>query len=140
MTISLKCFYTRLPTFSPAEFKDYMETVHVGIWKEVMGPHYPETWILRYVERAESGIGDRLGISIGSEKNDPTAPVLIIGTPSELEWDVVGEMVFKDMLHLQQALAVINTPEGQKIKDDEERFTDAGKFQVVVMGATTVLT
>lgn len=116
-----------------------MENVHVPILKEVLALHFPTTYILRYVERAGSGIGDRLGATVGSQKTDPDAPVLLVGSLSEHDWDLTAEMVFKDMLHLQQALAVMNSPEAQKIKDDEELFTQADKLRVVVMGEATIL-
>lgn len=135
MPLSVIAFYTRRPDISPAEFKRHMEEDHIPILKEVMGVHYPTIYQRRYVARAESGLGKRLGAQNSS--NDPAAPVVLVGSPDDVGWDMMGEFVFRDELHLQQGYAMINAPEGQRVQDDEESFTLPHLFKVVVVGENT---
>lgn len=131
-------FYTRRPDLTPKEFRTYMEEKHMPVVKEVMGDLYPVDYIRRYVLRVDSGAGDRLGAPAASRRSsDTSAPVVLVGAPSELGWDMMGEMVFKDELHLQQNYAIINGSEGQRIKDDEENFTIPHLLKVVILGETT---
>ncbi|KAH7072071.1 EthD domain-containing protein, partial [Paraphoma chrysanthemicola] len=135
MAISVMVLYTRRPDFSPDQFKTYMEHTHLPIIKEVMGTQYPVKYPRRYIERVQSGAGDRLGAPGASRKNcDPEDPVMLVGSPKTLEWDMMGEMIFRDELHLQQCLAIVNSMEGQKIKDDEENFTVPHLLKVALMG------
>lgn len=135
MPVSVLVFYTRRPDFTPAQFKAYMEDSHVPLIKEVMEPHFPLTYTLRYVVRVESGAGDRLGLPTASKKRaDPDAPVVLVGSAGDLEWDAMGEMIFRDELHVQQGLATINSPNGQRVKEDEEVFTIPEKLRVVLVG------
>lgn len=114
-----------------------MESTHVPLVAEVMGAHYPITFTRRYVERVGSGAGDRLGAPAASRKNaEPTAPVLLVGSPSEHNWDMQGELTFRDELHLQQCFTLLNTETGQAVKDDEENFTIPNAFTVILIGET----
>ncbi|KAF2027051.1 hypothetical protein EK21DRAFT_102805 [Setomelanomma holmii] len=124
MPLSVMVFYTRRPDFSPERFKTYMEQQHIAILKEVMGVHYPLKYPRRYVECVESGVGDRLGAPVASRRNgDPADPVVLVGSPKDLGWDMMGEMIFRDELHLQRGLAKVNSVDRQRVKDDEENFT-----------------
>lgn len=115
-----------------------MEDVHVPIQKEVMGEHYPISHPRRYVARIESGAGDRLGAPSASKKTgDHASPVVLVGTPEELGWDLLAEMIFRDELHLQQCYATINSLDGQRMKDDEENFTETSQLKVVLMSENT---
>lgn len=69
---------------------------------------------------------------------NPNDPVVLIGAPSDLEWDAMGKMIFRDELHVQQALAIMDTS-GERIKEDEDLFALVDKTMVVVIGQTTVL-
>jgi hypothetical protein len=131
MPISVIAFYTRRPDMSPTDFKKHMEEVHIPILKDVMGVHYPTSYPRRYPVRAESGLGKRLGAPAAS---NPTSPVVLVGSPSDLTWDMMGEFIFRDELHLQQGYARINSPDGQQVKDDEENFTVPHLFQVIIVG------
>jgi hypothetical protein len=138
MTVSVICLYARRADISPAEFQRYMEEVHVPIQKEVMGEHYPISYPRRYVARIESGAGDRLGAPSASRKTgNPASPVVLVGSPEDLGWDLLAEMVFRDELHMQQCYAAINTLNGQKMKDDEENFTETSQLKVVLMSENT---
>ncbi|KAF2849637.1 hypothetical protein T440DRAFT_122730 [Plenodomus tracheiphilus IPT5] len=129
-------FYTRRPDLTPAEFEAYMVRHHVPLVKEIMGPHYPQSFTLRFAQRVESGAGDRLGATTSSKKRaNADAPVVLVGSPDDLGWDAMGEMIFRDELHIQQAMATMNSPDGQKMKEDEEAFTDTDKLRVILMGA-----
>jgi hypothetical protein len=97
MPLSVLLFYTRRSDVTPDQFQKYMEEHHVPLIKEVMGVHYPQTYTMRYVVRVSSGAGDRLGAATSSRKRaSPDAPVVIVGSPEDLGWDAMGEMVFRD--------------------------------------------
>jgi hypothetical protein len=109
MTVSVIVLYTRRPDISPAEFKRYIEEVHMPIQKEVMGEYFPLSFPRKYLARIDSGAGDRLGAPSASRRHgDPTSPVVLVGSPDQLGWDMMGEMIFRDELHLQQCYATIN--------------------------------
>jgi hypothetical protein len=48
--------------------------------------------------------------------------------------DLVREMIFRDELHMQQCLAAMNSMDGQRVKDDEENFTESHLLKVVLVG------
>ncbi|RMZ71854.1 dimeric alpha-beta barrel [Pyrenophora seminiperda CCB06] len=137
MAISILAFYVRDPKTTPEEFQDYMENHHWPLIKEVFGAEAPLSCTIRYVVRVKTGAGDRLGAPTSSQRRaDPNAPVVLVGEPSDLEWDAMSELMFRDELHVQQCLSTLNSPEGQRLKEDEEQFTVPEKLRVVVMGGT----
>jgi hypothetical protein len=134
MAHTVLLFYTRRPDFTPAQFREHMESKYFPIVKEVMGPHVPVTTTVRYVERCGSGFGDKLGAALASKhRNDENAPVLLVGYPKDLGWDAMVEMSFKDDLHLMQGYAATNSAEGQRLRDAEEEFTVPEAMKVVLM-------
>ncbi|KAL6703358.1 hypothetical protein ACN47E_009700 [Coniothyrium glycines] len=137
MPLTILIFYTRRQDVTPAHFVSYMEENHVPLIREVMGPHWPLKYTLRYVVRVDTGAGDRLGATTASRSRaNADAPVVLVGSSEDLDWDVMGEMVFRDELHLQQALALMNSPGGQRVKEDEAIFTVPDKLRVVLIGGS----
>ncbi|KAI4941653.1 hypothetical protein J4E91_010526 [Alternaria rosae] len=133
MTVSVLCFYSRRPEVTPEHFQWYMEETHLPLIKEVFEMHPPQSYRLRYVVRVKTGAGDRLGAVTSSRaKADPDAPVVLVGSPQDMDWDAVGEMVFRDELHIQQCLSIMNGPGGQRIKEDEETIAIPEKTRVVL--------
>jgi len=134
MPISILAFYTRDPDTTPEEFQSYMDNNHMPLIKEVFGEQAPLSCTVRYVVRVKSGAGDRLGAPTSTQKRaDPDAPVVLVGEPSDLEWDAMSELLFRDELHVQQCLAMLDSPDGQRLKEDEEKFTVPEKLRVVLM-------
>ena len=132
-------FYTRLPELSSIQFKDHMETVYLPLLKKTMGCHQPSQIRVQYVERVSSGAGDRLGATTASKaRNPPEAPVVLVGSPGDLNWDAMCEMTFQDELQLQQCLAIANSSEGQAVKEEEERFSQPDELRVVLMGQSAI--
>lgn len=135
MTVSAQLFYKRREDIAPEAFEKYMIEKHVPLVREVMAAQAPQTYTMRFVARVSTGHGDRLGATLSSRSRIAgDAPVVLVGTPADINWDAHGEMVFKDMLHLQQGLAMMETPGGQRIKEDEYNFTDPDALVVVLMG------
>jgi hypothetical protein len=87
MTASVIVQYTRRPHISPDEFKRYMEEQHIPLIKEALGIHFPASFPRRYLARVDSGASDRLGLQ---RHSDPSAPVVLIGLPEELGFDMWG--------------------------------------------------
>lgn len=135
MAILALLFYKRRADVSPAEFERYMIENHIPLLMEVMEQHSPQSYTVRFVARVSTGVGDRLGATTSStSRAEGDAPVTLIGSPEDIAWDAQGEMVFRDELHLQQALALMDTPGGQRVKEDEGTFTESDKLSVVLMG------
>jgi hypothetical protein len=140
MTISILALYTRRPDITPEQFRSYMEEHHVPLIKAAFGAHLPLSYTVRYPIRVASGVGDRLGaVTSSTGRADPNGPVVLVGQPSDVEWDCLGEMVFRDELHVQQGMAAINSPKGQEAKEDEEVFTVPEKLRVVLIGGGSEL-
>lgn len=140
MTVTVLIFYTRRPEVTPEDFQSHLEEIHLPIIKEVFDEHQPLTYTMHYVQRVKTGAGDRLGaVTSMTGRADPNDPVVLIGQPSDLGWDAMGKMTFRDELHIQQALAIMETG-GQRIKEDEDLFALVDLTKVVVVGQTTVLT
>jgi hypothetical protein len=117
-----------------------MEKSHVPLIKEVFKMNPPQSFKLRYVVRVKTGAGDRMGAVTSSRaRADPDAPVVLIGSPQDVDWDAIGEMVFHDELHLQQCLSVMNGPGGQRIKEDEETIAITEKTRVILLNGETTL-
>lgn len=134
MSLSVLLFYKRRSDFTPEQFKAHMENEYLPLLKTTMGPHFPQSLTLRYVERVQSGAGDRFGATMSSKyRNPPEAPVVLVGSPSDVTWDCQCEMIFRDDLQLQQGYAVINSEAGQAVRDEEERFTDTEQMRIVLM-------
>jgi hypothetical protein len=140
MPLTVLLFYTRLPELAFADFKEHMENVYLPLLKKTFGCHQPTQIRTQYVEVVSSGAGDRLGAATASKtRNPPDAPVVLVGSPSDLTWDAMCEMTFQDELQLQQCLAIANSEEGQPIKEDEERFSQPDQLRVVLMGQSSVV-
>jgi hypothetical protein len=135
MPLSILLFFKRRSDFSPDQFRTHMEQTYLPLFKSIMGEdHYPPTVTLRYVERVESGAGDRFGATMSlKSRNPPEAPVMLVGAPHELNWDCMCEMIYRDELQLQQSYALMNSPAGQVVKEEEERFTDVEHMRIVLM-------
>jgi hypothetical protein len=135
MSCSVIVLYKRRSDVSPSDFQKYMEDVHIPLMKEALGDQFPSSYPRRYVARIESGAGDRLGAPAASRKHgNPTAPVVLVGAPDDWAWDMMGEMMFRDELHMQQCYAMMNGLDGQRVKDDEENFTETQQLRVVLVG------
>jgi hypothetical protein len=140
MTISVLAFYTRRADITPEQFRSHMEENHVPLIKAAFGPHLPVSYTVRFPIRVSSGVGNRLGaVTSSTGRADPNGPVVLVGQPSDMEWDCMGEMVFRDELHVQQGMAAINSPQGQEAKEDEEVFTDPEKLRVVLVSVSSEL-
>jgi hypothetical protein len=140
MAISVLCFYTRRPEITPEYFQSYMEEHHLPLIKKIFEIHPPQSYKLRYPVRVKTGAGDRLGaVTSRTGRADPDAPVVIVGSPQEMDWDALGEMIFRDELHIQQCLSMMNGPEGQRIKDDEETIAIPEKTRVILMGGDSLM-
>lgn len=134
MSLAVLLFYKRRSDFTVEQFKTHMENTYLPLLKTTMGEHFPQSVTLRYVERAGTGAGDRFGATMSSKYRNPEdAPVVLVGSPSDVAWDCQCEMIFRDDLQLQQGYAVINSEAGQVVKEEEEAFTDIEQMRIVLM-------
>ncbi|EMD93795.1 hypothetical protein COCC4DRAFT_65991 [Bipolaris maydis ATCC 48331] len=140
MTVTVMVFYTRRPEVTPEDFQSHIEQVHLPIYLEVFSENKPLSFTIRYTERVSSGAGDRLGaVTSMTGRAAPDDPVVLIGEPKELGWDAVSEMTFRDELHIQQCLSVMDGSGGERIKEDEDMFAVLEKTKAIIMTEKSVL-
>lgn len=112
------------------QFKRHHEDVWVPLVKEVCGHLFPLTWTRRYLAESEHEAQRKPGAA--------GLPALLIGNKEDVGWDCLSEMTFSDELHFQQFFARINEIEtGQRLLEEERKFSDSSKLKFIVMEATT---
>ncbi|EOA85205.1 hypothetical protein ACJQWK_06435 [Exserohilum turcicum] len=103
------------------EFLDYNENVFAPLVKKIAGKVYPLSWSRHYhVEDSECPMG-LTRILVGSNVDE------------SMDWDVIGEMLFEDELHLQQFITFLHSDAALEIFEEEAKFIDQSKKKMVVM-------
>lgn len=63
----------------------------------------------------------------------------MIGDPRRI-WESYSKLIsLRCRLRIQQGLAVMNSPDGQRVKEDEEVITVTDKLRVVVMSESKIM-
>jgi hypothetical protein len=120
MTITALLFCYRLPTLSPAEFRDYIEDHHVPYVKSLLGQHHPLTHTRHYTHKDESNAN---GVGI------------IVSDAVDSDADVVAVMTFENQEKLKESMN-FRYQDGvrEKIQADEDKFMDRSRVKVVIVG------
>ena len=135
MTFSFLIFAWRNPNLSPAEFKSYYENNHVPLVKSLAGSTFPISHVRRYLDRTQTDAPSADG---GVNANYPAS--VLIGKPTDFEYDVIAELTFEDEAHFQAFMAIVGQREAAaKIEKDNSYFLDSEKMRVVVVGDITVM-
>ncbi|KAK5944706.1 hypothetical protein PMZ80_001906 [Knufia obscura] len=94
---------------TPAAFKDYYETVHIPLMKQLSGDKFPVSHHRRYSSRT--------------------------GAPGEnVPYDAVAEIVYRDQEHMQAHSALLGSEENQqKVMEDCMNFLDLSKTANIVV-------
>ena len=118
MPIKILIFTKRLPSLSPAEYKDYYENHHMPLINRISGG---ET---AFVSHTRNYI---------PQNPDTQTPQLIMGS-KPLDFDCVTEVVYRDQEHLQAQMAKIGTEENTRLREeDEDKFIEKGSVRVVMV-------
>jgi len=65
----------------------------------------------------------------------------MVGTQADFEYDCIAEVVFDEAEGFRKFFACVNEPGNvEKVKKDEELFTDGAKMRAVVVGECVVTT
>ncbi|KAF2645066.1 hypothetical protein P280DRAFT_496162 [Massarina eburnea CBS 473.64] len=120
-------FATRKPTITPSQFKDYWENIHVPLLKSLTGDLFPLRYKRQYLARVE-----RKGF--GGPANPDHPPLVLRGSPSDFDFDAIGEMTWEDEKTFQRFhKAIYETDVAAQLAKDEEYFLDAGGLKIVVI-------
>ncbi|EME80808.1 uncharacterized protein MYCFIDRAFT_211670 [Pseudocercospora fijiensis CIRAD86] len=117
MVLKILIFTNRLPTLTPAEFKNYYETHHMPLIQKISGDDAWLSHTRNYIPR----------------DSDTNTAQLIIGD-QDLEFDCVAEVIYRDQEQLQRQMAAVGTSENTRLREeDEERFIERRSVKVVVV-------
>lgn len=65
----------------------------------------------------------------------PGLPLVFLGKPEDIRFDVVAEINFKDEEHFKKFSGVFGDAENAKrLADDEEKFLDRSSLKAVLLG------
>lgn len=127
-------FAYRKPGLSPAEFKSYYESRHVPLIQSIAGPLLPISHTRRYIQRVQ-------GSTEGGADNGNHPAAVLIGTPTDFEYDAIAEVIFEDEAAFQAFFACVNQEEAAvRIAEDEEKFLNRAKMRVVLVDDCKVTT
>jgi hypothetical protein len=119
MTVKLVLLLKRKPGLSREEFRDAYETRHRRLGMEKVGH------LLLEYRRNYLGPGSTFAAA---------APVATDGQPlAEVPYDVVTEMVFRDMAALEECNRIVGEPATRKMfsEDEETLFDRASSWTIV---------
>lgn len=123
----IAAFETRKPGMSPAEFMDFYDNTHVPLIKKQMGASFPLSHSRYYVKRQPG------------EAN--TAPVVFFGEASDVTYDVIALMTFRDEAHLLHFQSKYADPEiGGPIHASGQKFQVDSTLKVIGVEAPHVTT
>lgn len=126
MPFKVLMFATRKQGLSPQEFIDYYENKHVPLIKSLTGNLFPASHTRHYIGRAPAD---------GSGSGATDAPWVVMGDASEVTWDSMAILTFKDDEHFNKAMQLLSDEEmAAKLAADEENFVDRSKLKAVIIG------
>ncbi|KAI1202950.1 EthD domain-containing protein [Nemania serpens] len=129
MTYSLLIFLSRKPGTTPEEFKEYYNSSHLPMYRQLVGSHSPIRHTQLYVHRT-AGSGDG-----STQRNASTPASVYLGAQADFDYDVVVTADYKDAAAFQAMYEYVQQPEiAATITADEERFLDRTQTRVAVLG------
>lgn len=105
----IAAFETRKEGFTPDQFADYYDNIHVPLLKSLVGDTFPSSHSRYYIKR----------ISEAPE----FLPLIFAGAPEDVTFDVISIMTFEDDAHAMRFQAKYGEPEiYAKMKADEDAY------------------
>ena len=131
MTYTILLFVTRKPEITPQAFRDHWENKHIPLLQSLTGPLFP-VHTRQYFSRIE-----RKGFGGPANRDHP--PLVLRGSPEDVDYDGIAELVFKSEAAFQEFHKVIYaTDAAAKLAEDEKNFLDIPKMKAIVIGDTIV--
>jgi hypothetical protein len=125
MAFVLFAFETRKPGFTPEQFADYYDNVHVPLIKELVGDAFPVSHV-RYYNKRISGAPD-------------FTPLVFTGSPDNVNFDCISVMTFEDDAHATRFQTKYAEPEVfARLEEDAAKYIAEGGLTVFGMGAPHV--
>ncbi|TDZ30171.1 hypothetical protein C8035_v003261 [Colletotrichum spinosum] len=123
MAFEIVIFGHRLPGVSMADFKTYYDTKHMPMIQKMTGKDFPVKHTRRYIERPD---GENAAV--------------LFGSPADIDFDVIANMVFEDEEAANRFTGILATKENaQFIEEDEKNFFDRNRCKVVKLWGTDIL-
>lgn len=123
---TIHMYLWRLPTLSPTSFRTHYETVHLPLVRSLAGEAFPTHHKRIYTARAAEPPHEAQTLPLPGR--DPAQ------SKRFFDWDVVVEMSFETPEKMQEMLgAVMREDVAKKLREDEERFLDQGRAEVVIV-------
>jgi hypothetical protein len=119
MVFVIFAFETRKPGWTPEQFADHYDNVHVPLIKECVGTDFPLSHVRYYPKRI-------------SEAPDFT-PLVFVGTPDDVKFDCITIMTFQDDEHAARFQKKYADPEiHARLEADETKYIAEGGLRVFV--------
>lgn len=117
----------RKPGLTPTQFKDHCES-HTSLVKSLSGSLCPTSHTRHYIAR----------IALNTTSSDTTntnyPASMLFGIPTDVEYDVLAVLEFKDQEAFGAFIAHTQQPEIKaKLDEDQEKFADRGKTKIYVI-------
>lgn len=122
MGFSTLLFLTRLPSLTPAEFRDYYENKHMPLMREQAAELWSTvTTTRRYVAHT-------------SDDSRKQTPVVLVGSSGFCDFDAVVEYKFPDQKAFQSFSEAMYSDEVRRVREaDEKKFIDSSKTRLLVL-------
>jgi hypothetical protein len=105
------------------EFKDYYENKHVPLVKSLIGDLFPKSNVRHHIARQPA------------TSEQPNAPFMLLGQPSDASWDAITVLTFEDEQHFKKCMEVFSEEEiAKKLRADEYKFIDRSSLNMVILG------
>jgi hypothetical protein len=126
MPYRILAFLCKKPSLSTSEFISYYETKHIPLIISLSGDTLPSTYKRRYTHRDKSlqpEAADSFGVMLPPADGGP-----------DIDCDVITELVFDSLEARDAWIGRVNSEgNGERIRDDEERFLDRGRTRACVV-------
>ncbi|KAF7187092.1 hypothetical protein HII31_11569 [Pseudocercospora fuligena] len=117
MVLKVLIFTKRLPSLTPAEYKDYYENHHMPLIRRISGDTAFLSHTRNYIPR----------------NSDTNTAQLIMGE-KDLDFDCVTEVIYRDLQHLHLQMATIGTDENTRLREeDEDKFIERSSVRIVMV-------
>ncbi|ORY18573.1 hypothetical protein BCR34DRAFT_528998 [Clohesyomyces aquaticus] len=114
MSFVITALETRKPGWTPKQFADYYDNVHVPLLKECVGDDFPISHFRYYIKRVSSA--------------PDFTPLVFAGAPEDIKFDSITIMTVKDDAHATRFHAKYAEPEiYARMEEDAAKYiADAG--------------
>lgn len=126
MTCYVFILTVRNPKLTYAKFRDHYENTHVPILRKGLGDTFPYRNTRHYIK--EDGA-------------DGLAAIFVMGNPKDVPFDAITVLEFQDEAARTACMMRAGDEAFQKVlAEDEEKFLDRNKCQMILVGSSVLTT